>query len=248
MDRVRSRPSSVVAACLTIVVVATLVLVAGWAGNRMGRAQAAEAGNYADTRVVYLTFDDGPDGSYTREVLADLQAEGAHATFFEVGENMAANCPLMRQLLADGNQLGTHSWDHPKFPALDAAQTAAEISRARLEQLSCTGHDSLLFRYPYDEPTAYGSAYLGSQLMLAVASGIDPSDWNWQHVSDAEVISRVIAQVRPGAVVQLHDGDAAAGRDHGHPGYLPGLLRELKAHGYAMVTLPGQGTPNSGHE
>jgi peptidoglycan/xylan/chitin deacetylase (PgdA/CDA1 family) len=233
---------------VTIIVALVLCACTFWAGNRVGRAQAAEAGTYADTHVVYLTFDDGPDGDYTRQVLADLQAEGAHATFFEVGENMAANCPLMKQLLADGNQLGTHSWDHPKFGRLDAGQTAAEVSRARLEQIRCTGHDSLLFRYPYDQPGAYGSAYLGSQLMLAIASGIDPSDWDWQHVPDHEVIRRVMAQVYPGAIVQLHDGNAATGRDHGHPGYLPGLLRELKAKGYAMVALPSQGAPSSGHE
>jgi peptidoglycan-N-acetylglucosamine deacetylase len=231
-----------------IVVAVTLCIVAAWGGNRLGRAQAITADSRTASRVVYLTFDDGPDGNYTREVLNDLNEAGAHATFFEVGENMAANCPLMRQMLANGNQLGTHSWDHPKFPKLNADQTATEISRARLEQIRCTGHDSLLFRYPYDQPGSYGSAYLGSQLMLAIGSGIDPSDWDWQHVPDAEVIRRVMTQVRPGSIVQLHDGLAAAGRDHGHPGYLPGLLRELRAHGYAMITIPSQGSPSSGHE
>jgi peptidoglycan/xylan/chitin deacetylase (PgdA/CDA1 family) len=235
-------------AVLTLVVTLTLCLCAAWGGNRLGRAQAATAVNAGDSKVVYLTFDDGPDGSYTREVAADLAAEGAHATFFQTGVNMNGQCPLVRRILADGNQLGTHSWDHPLFPELTADQTAAEISSARLEQVRCTGRNSLLFRYPYDKPTAAGAAYLGSQQMLAIGSGIDPSDWNWQHVSDSEVTRRVLAQVQPGMIVQLHDGNAAAGRDHGHPGYLPGLLRALKARGYAMVVLPSQGSPSSGHE
>lgn len=244
----RRKQSATVMAWLTVIITLTLCIVAAWGGNRLGRAQAATAVTRQDSRVVYLTFDDGPDGNYTREVAADLAAAGAHATFFETGINMRGQCPLIRRLLADGNQLGTHSWDHPLFPKLTAGQTAAEISSARLEQVSCTGHNSLLFRYPYDKPTAAGSEYLGSQQMLAIGSGIDPSDWNWQHVPDREVTRRVMSQLQPGMIVQLHDGNAAAGRDRGHPGYLPGLLQALKAHGYAMDALPSQGSPSSGHE
>jgi peptidoglycan/xylan/chitin deacetylase (PgdA/CDA1 family) len=56
------------------------------------------------------------------------------------------------------------------------------------------------------------------------------------------VIAYALARVHDGAVIQLHDGQNALGRDHGHPGYLPGLLRALKARGYAMVALPPQAT------
>ncbi|HEY2306465.1 MAG TPA: hypothetical protein VGI05_11350 [Streptosporangiaceae bacterium] len=75
--------------------------------------------------------------------------------------------------------------------------------------------------------------------MAAVDSGIDPGDWDWPRVSDAQVIARVLAQLHPGAIVQLHDGTNAIGRDHGHPGYLPGLLRALKQRGHVMLALPG---------
>ena len=188
--------------------------------------------------AVYLTFDDGPSAGYTREILADLNAAGAHATFFQVGANMAGNEALMRQMAADGNQLGTHSWSHPRFAVLSPAQTAAQISRARALQARITGTDPRLFRYPYDEPSDNGSVYLGRQRTLAIDAGINVPDWDWRHYTDAQVIAYVMARVRPGAVIQLHDGQQAIGRDHGHPGYLPGLLRALAAQGYGMAALP----------
>ena len=56
-----------------------------------------------------------------------------------------------------------------------------------------------------------------------------------------------MAQVKPGSIIQLHDGTNVLGRE-GHPGYLPGLLRALKQRGYAIETLPSQGDPAIGGE
>jgi len=212
------------------------------------------------TKTVYLTFDDGPTAGYTNEVLADLTAAGAHATFFEIGQSTytasgmcpgtasynscltsAGNAGLVRALLAAGNQIGTHSWDHPDFTSLSAAQTATEVSRARNLQIAITGQDSKLFRYPYNFATAAGANYLASQGIQAVGADIDPSDWNWQLVTDTDVITAVMTQVHNGAVVQLHDGQDVLGRDGGHPGYLPGLLTQLKAAGYTFGTLTNGG-------
>ena len=129
------------------------------------------------SKVVYLTFDDGPGGAYTLEVLADLQAAGAHGTFFETGDctaigsfggvpdgsmyptsGMNINPAIPAQLLAAGNQIGTHSWDHPDFPTLKTAAAAnAEIGNARALQVRLTGHDSKLFRYPFRDPSLAGN-------------------------------------------------------------------------------------------
>lgn len=204
------------------------------------------------TKTVYLTFDDGPTAGYTTEVLADLNAAHAHATFFEIGQspytasgmNVGNNGALMNQLVSSGNVLGTHSWDHPNFasPLLNPTQTASEISRARTLQISITGTDSKLFRFPYNAVTQNGLDYLTSQGMRSVGNNIDPSDWNWQQVTDTQVINAVMAQVKDGDVVQLHDGQDVLGRDGGHPGYLPLLLSELAANGYAFGTLTVGGT------
>jgi peptidoglycan/xylan/chitin deacetylase (PgdA/CDA1 family) len=142
--------------------------------------------------------------------------------------------------LDDGNQLGTHTWDPPLFTKLSPDQVATEISRARNRQVSILGgYDSRLFRYPYDRPSQAGMLYLGQEHMFAYDAGINVEDWNWKHVSDAQVIHGIVAQLHPGAIIQLHDGQDILGR--GHPSYLPGLLRALQQRGYGTDTLPSQG-------
>ena len=217
--------------------------------------------------TIYLTFDDGPTAGYTNLVLNDLNAAGAHATFFEIGQSTytaSGMCPstvvgtpspsyatclanagnaaygnygLVLSILAAGDQIGTHSWDHPNFTTLTAAQTTTEISQARSLQVAVTGRDSKLFRFPYNQATTAALSYLSSQGMQSVGADIDPSDWNWQSVTDAQVISAVMSQLRDGAVIQLHDGQDVLGRDGGNPGYLPQLLIDIKAAGYSFGLL-----------
>jgi peptidoglycan/xylan/chitin deacetylase (PgdA/CDA1 family) len=217
--------------------------------------------------TIYLTFDDGPTAGYTNLVLNDLNAAGAHATFFEIGQSTytgSGMCPstatgtptpsyatclanagnaaygnygLVQSILAAGNQVGTHSWDHANFTTLTTAQTATEISQARSLQVAVTGRDSKLFRFPFNQATTAALSYLSNQGMQSIGADIDPSDWNWQSVTDAQVISAVMSQLRDGAVIQLHDGQDVLGRDGGKPGYLPQLLFNIKAAGYAFGLL-----------
>jgi peptidoglycan/xylan/chitin deacetylase (PgdA/CDA1 family) len=228
---------------------------------------AAGGGPSPSAGTIYLTFDDGPTAGYTNLVLNDLNAAGAHATFFEIGQSTytaSGMCPstvtgtpapsyatclanagnaaygnygLVKSILAAGNQIGTHSWDHPNFSTLTAAQTTTEISRARSLQAAVTGRDSKLFRFPYNQATTAALSYLSTQGMQSIGADIDPSDWNWQSVTDAQVIAAVMSQLRDGAVIQLHDGQDVLGRDGGNPGYLPQLLTDIKAAGYSFGLL-----------
>ena len=143
--------------------------------------------------TIYLTFDDGPTAGYTNLVLNDLNAAGAHATFFEIGQSTYTDsgmCPstvvgtptpsyatclanagnaaygnygLVLSILAAGDQIGTHSWDHPNFTTLTAAQTTTEISQARSLQVAVTGRDSKLFRFPYNQATTAALSYLSAR-------------------------------------------------------------------------------------
>src|SRR5437763_10715233 len=80
-------------------------------------------------RLVALTFDDGPDPRWTPRVLDLLREYHAHATFFEVGKNVVAHPDLVHAVLADGNEVGDHTWDHPDLDLMSPAQVDQEIER-----------------------------------------------------------------------------------------------------------------------
>lgn len=190
-------------------------------------------------KVVYLTFDDGPTVGYTNDVLADLNAAGAHATFFEVGSHMQGNQAILAQQLADGDQVGTHTWEHADLDALNLTQTKSEVSDAVNLQTSYTGYDSELFRFPYFIRGPYGGSVTAALGRHDAWNDIDPSDWK-PGVSDSQVISTIMKHVYNGATVDLHDGNGplpGPPASRSTPTYLPKLLTELKSAGYTTGIL-----------
>ena len=216
---------------------------AGLANKSAGLAKPVAPGT---DNVLYLTFDDGPTPGYTNQILAHLKAAGAHATFFQVGERMVGSEALVNQILAEGHQIGTHSWSHPDFtglgqPARTLAQfgveTQEQILRARDQQVACTGgYKSGLFRYPHFHRTNYGDLVLKQNGMIPVYADVAPRDYDL-NVSDITIINEVATKVHGGSVVDLHDGSGAQPMQRPHPSYLPQLLVLLKAAGYRFGTL-----------
>ncbi len=103
-------------------------------------------------RTVALTFDDGPNPEFTPGVLAVLRKHGVHATFFVVGTRAAQHPALLKQVSADGNVIGNHTWTHPTagngFSALDRQQVGAEIGRTTQLIQHLTNRRVCFFRAP----------------------------------------------------------------------------------------------------
>jgi peptidoglycan/xylan/chitin deacetylase (PgdA/CDA1 family) len=249
-----------VLAVLVSVAAAALVLVGYSISSRPASPPLVHlpAAAAAASKVVYLTFDDGPTAGYTPEVLADLNAAHVHATFFEVGEEMEkTHCVITRQLLASGDQIGSHTWSYPDMvdigyglPKTTAARLLMgqkvneEIVRAEAFQVACTGYNSHLFRYPHFAATNYGNLVLRQNGMVAAYADVSPPDYDsTSTTSDNTIINSTLTQVHNGAVIDLHDGDGTGPELRPHPTYLPELLSLLKAAGYRFATLNANHLP-----
>ena len=190
-------------------------------------------------KQVYLTFDDGPTPGYTAEVLGDLKAAGAHATFFEVGKHMMGEQDLMKAILQNGNQIGIHTWSHADLATVTWGETYNQIQQTRIQLTNETGDVSYIVRYPYFIEGPYGAS-VTKALHLGVAwSDISPEDWS-ATTSNQQIIATVMKHVFPGATIGLHDGNGPLPGPPGNretPAYLPGLLGALKAAGYQFGVL-----------
>ena len=176
-------------------------------------------------RKVVLTFDDGPDATYTPQILDALRQAGVHATFFIIGGNGEAHPDLLRRIVDEGHELGNHTFTHPNISLISPTQFELELSATQRLMASAVGRHSLLFRPPYaedSEPETIDQVRpieLASQLgYLAVGMQIDPDDWQRPGVD--EIVRRTVegAELGEGNVVLLHD----AGGDRtqtvaGHP-------------------------------
>ena len=192
-------------------------------------------------RKVVLTFDDGPDATYTPQILDALRQAGIHATFFIIGGNGEAHTDLLRRIVDEGHELGNHTFTHPNVSLISSTQFELELSATQRLMASAVGRHSLLFRAPYaedSEPETIDQVRpieLASRLgYLAVGMQIDPDDWQRPGVD--EIVRRTVegAELGEGNVVLLHD----AGGDRTQTVQaIPKLVKALHERGFEFATV-----------
>lgn len=181
------------------------------------------------TPCVALTFDDGPSG-YTPAVLGALERQHAVATFFLIGPHaLHLRADVLRED-RDGDAIGDHTVTHPHLTLVPPARVRYELGTAARQIASVTGHRPTIFRPPFGAWNAKVRAAAAAAGLAVVTWNVDPRDWQ-RH--DTRLIERrVLARVRPGGIVVLHDRYATT------PPAVPYLLHALTARGYVLVTVP----------
>jgi peptidoglycan-N-acetylglucosamine deacetylase len=204
--------------------------------------------------MVALTFDDGPDGTWTPKILDILEAKKAPATFFVVGENAVSHPVLLNRIVAGGSELGNHSYTHPNMAQVSDFGIRLELNATQRLVEAYTGRSMRLFRAPYfgdAEPTTadeLGPALLAQQDgYLNVGLHVDPGDW--QRPGVQAIIDSTLASVarnttdKTQQIVLLHDG----GGDRSQTvAALPSIIDGLRARGLTIVPISAlAGLPRS---
>ncbi|SFC73710.1 Peptidoglycan/xylan/chitin deacetylase, PgdA/CDA1 family, partial [Alkalibacterium subtropicum] len=195
-------------------------------------AQSISRGNTTE-KVVALTFDDGADGTNINTILQILSTHNVTATFFLTGSGANHHPQAIRNISNQGHQLGNHSYSHPYFTQISAAETVSQLQRAEDTIRQITGRSTKpIFRPPYG---AYNSTVLqrvgDAGYPYSIMWTIDTIDWTGNSSSD--IVSRVMNRIVPGAIVLMHTGAGASGT----PGALPTMITRLKNAGYRFVTI-----------
>ncbi len=198
----------------------------------------------ADPKAIALTFDDGPDATWTPPILDALEKAGVPATFFVVGENALEHPALLQRIVADGDEIGNHSYTHPNLATTGERTTKLELNATQRLIQAYTGRSTTLFRAPYfgdAEPTTMDEiapALLAQDLGYTVVGlHVDPNDW--QRPGTDAIVRQVVEQVEDASadssrnVVLLHDG---GGDRQQTVEALPQIIAILKAKGYHFVT------------
>jgi peptidoglycan-N-acetylglucosamine deacetylase len=185
---------------------------------------------------VVLTFDDGPMPASTRAILAALAAECTKATFFMVGQMAAAHPGMVREVLAAGHTVGTHTWSHPNLAVIAAGRVKGQIEMAIAAVQKAAGAPiAPFFRYPYLSSTAASVAYLKGRNIAQLAIDVDSFDYlvRSPQLMVRRTMTRLAAKRR--GIILLHDIHASTARA------VPELLARLKAEGYRTVHLQPKG-------
>jgi len=180
---------------------------------------------------VALTFHGAGDQSLAEQILRDCAAHNARITVFAVGRWLAAAPSVGPRILAAGHELGNHTWSHQQLPTLSLSAAQDEIQRGADALRKATGSAGWWFRpsgTPHSTATIRAAASR-SGYRRCVSYDVDPRDY--LDPGSARVVSRTLAQLRPGSIVSLHLG---------HPGTvsaLPQILAGLAEKELMPVTL-----------
>lgn len=190
-------------------------------------------------RTVALTFDDGPDPTWTPQILDVLARHNAQATFFMVGAEAAAHPGLVARVHDAGHELGTHTYTHADLGALPPWRADLELSLTDNVLAGAAGVRPRLLRPPYSSvPSALcGRTWetvrrAGADGYLTVATDLDSKDW--QRPGAAAIAAAATPRDGRGAVILFHDG--GGNRAQTVEG-LDVLLTELAKQGYRFTTV-----------
>jgi cellulose synthase/poly-beta-1,6-N-acetylglucosamine synthase-like glycosyltransferase/peptidoglycan/xylan/chitin deacetylase (PgdA/CDA1 family) len=190
-------------------------------------------------RTIALTFDDGPDPVWTPRILDVLRRNHVHATFFVVGTQIVDHPELVRRIIAEGNQIGIHTFTHPDLARLAPWQRSLELRETQLALAGAAGVTTALLRPPYSSRNDALDDADWSVLKQADAAGYvtvlttqDAEDWQRPGVD--RILARATPHGHAGQVVLMHD----AGGDRSQTvAALGSLIPRLKAQGFTFATV-----------
>ncbi len=198
-----------------------------------------------------LTYDDGPDPKYTKEILDTLAYYHVPATFFVVGLEAENNIPLIKRILREGHEIGNHTFTHPDMSKVSRDRALLEMDATKLLIECITGRSMLMFRAPFNadsEPEKNEElvpvALSRTRNYITVGESLDPEDWQKGEIENFNadtIVSRVIKEYERNLnngdssnIILLHDG----GGDRSQTVLATGkLIRYYQAKGYTFTTV-----------
>ncbi|WP_109035720.1 bifunctional polysaccharide deacetylase/glycosyltransferase family 2 protein [Streptomyces rubrogriseus] len=192
-------------------------------------------------KTIVLTFDDGPDPTWTPQVLDILEKYDVPGTFFLVGSMVSRHPGIVRDMVEQGNEVGVHTFTHVDLSYQSQARVTREIEQTQLALAGAAGITTTLFRAPYSSQTDAIDNYswpvyesLGADGYTSVFIDTDSDDWKRPGVS--KIVEWATPEDDEGASVLFHD---AGGERSQTIEALPKYIEKMKAKGYTFTTVSG---------
>lgn len=179
---------------------------------------------------VAMTFDDGPHASNTPRLLDMLKQRNIKATFYVVGKNVREYPHIVRRILAEGHEIGNHTWDHQALSGMSAERVHQELAMTHKAVLEVAGYQMRTMRPPYGATNLRVKQQCYQDFGYpTIMWSVDPLDW--KRPGSSVVAQRIISSAHPGAIILAHDIHEATING------MPQTFDALLAKGYRFVTV-----------
>lgn len=183
-------------------------------------------------KALALTYDDGPNPPYTESLLDVLHEFDAKATFFTIGKNVENNLATAHRIVAEGHELGNHSYSHQKLVNINLDTIRSEIQKADNIISDLGGQSDIHFRAPLGLKRVRLPWELARRKKTNILWNVDPKDY--ETPGPEKIADRIVNNVEPGSIVLLHDG----GGDRSQTVAATKIvLQKLQQKGYQFKTI-----------
>jgi peptidoglycan/xylan/chitin deacetylase (PgdA/CDA1 family) len=187
-------------------------------------------GNPAVAKVA-LTFDAMPGTPTIPRIVAALRAAGVRATFFLTGDWAGKSPDLLKQIVADGHEIGNHSWSHPDMTKLTDKEIEEQVTKEEANVESVVGDVMKpYFRTPFGTHDPRVKMVIGAMGYRLVYWSLDSGDWLPERTAEQE-LSRVIEKAQNGFIIVMHGSSSQTAES------LPQVIEQLRTKGFQLVTL-----------
>jgi peptidoglycan/xylan/chitin deacetylase (PgdA/CDA1 family) len=157
----------------------------------------------AEGNQLALTFDDGPVPGITERILDELKKRDLPATFFMIGRQVAAAPDLARRVLAEGHEIGNHTFTHRKLTELPDDEALEELEKTEAIFREAIDYKAAWFRPPF-------GAFRRAQAPMATARNLGVALWNvdsedWQNPGEARIAENILTKSQPGSILLCHE-------------------------------------------
>lgn len=176
--------------------------------------------------MIALTFDDGPHYEYTKNILDSLKKYNGVATFFVVGNRAEKNKNIIKRIVAEGNQIGNHTYDHKQLTKLKSNDITDEINKTSKIIQNITNISPSILRPTYGSINDNVKQYSDLPLILWSIDTLD-----WKNRDKNKIVNAALKKVKSGDVILMHDiyKTTALAADE--------IIKELSSRGYQLVTI-----------
>lgn len=186
----------------------------------------------AGSGKVALTFDAGASPAPTPSILKTLKSAGLHVTFFLTGKWCEQNPGLVKEIAADGHEIGNHSYSHPDFRKLSDEAIVEQLSKTEEIVMGLTGKTTKpLFRPPMGGRDKRVLSVAGGQGYTSVYWSLDCLDAYKKGITSQQIEDRILGRIQGGDIVLMHCGSAPTAAQ------LPDLISKLQQRGLQIVKV-----------
>lgn len=193
----------------------------------------------APAKRVCLTFDDGPNGEYTLQILDILEKHDKKALFFFPAKNIERQPNIALKVKAKGHLIGNHTYDHPHLNTLTKDQVLFQIEKSEEAFKSILGITPKYFRPPYGEYNKYVEDIIAHKDYELILWDMACCPMDWKNPPVQAIVDIIINRVSDGSIILLHDGRSTKADEprHNTVNAVKEIIPIFEEKGFEIVTI-----------